>query len=236
MMLFGEKYGDHVRMITFDPSYSLELCGGCHVSHTGEIGYFKIVGENAVAAGVRRIEAYTAEKAGEFIENKLYNLQEINILLKHPQDIVKQVEGIQSENHKLKKQVDSLMVKQASSIKDDLIAQVQQIGGINFLSARIPLTDSKAAKDLAYQLEKEIGRAFILLGIESNGKPQLILTITRDLTVDGKYHAGQIINSLSKEIKGGGGGQPFFASAGGSDVSGLDSAVSKAIDFIVTDD
>jgi len=232
MMLFGEKYGDEVRMITFDPNYSRELCGGCHVDATGEIGYFKIIGESAVAAGVRRIEAMTADGAEKFINNSLDELDAVRQLLKSPKNTAKNVEALQEENKELKKEIERLLAAQASALQSQLRNQFEAVDGINFLSTKVPLDDSKALKTLAYQLEKEIGNAVIIFGIESNGKPQLMITISEELTKSKDLHAGNIIRELAKEIRGGGGGQPFFATAGGSNVEGLDAALTKAKEMI----
>lgn len=234
MMLFGEKYGEEVRMITFDPSYSRELCGGCHVSATGKIGFFKITGESSVAAGVRRIEAITADRAEAFINSELEELRSIREQLKatKPKDADKKVSSLQEENKKLLKQLEQLQAAQANNLKKELIQQVEQIGGINFVASRLPLNDTKAIKTLAYQLEKELGAAFIVLGAEVKGKPQLMVAISEQLTAEKDLHAGNIVRQLAREIQGGGGGQAFFATAGGKDSAGLDKAIAKAREMI----
>ena len=232
MMLFGEKYGDLVRMITFDENFSRELCGGTHVPATGEIGLFKIVSEGAVAAGIRRIEAITAEKAQAYLRAELAELQEVRELVKSPQHVAKAVAKLLEENRALQKEVDKLTAAKAGNIKDDLLQQVESVGGINFLAARVPLEDSGAIKTLVFQLEQEIDQAFVLIGAVVNDKPQLMLAIDKDLTEARSLHAGNIIRELAKEIRGGGGGQPFFASAGGSDAGGLDRALNKAKELL----
>ena len=229
MMLFGEKYGENVRVITFDKNFSRELCGGTHVQATGEIGLFKILTESAVAAGIRRIEAVTSENAENYFLSQLDELNEIRSLLKGAQDPVKAVAAMQEELRGLKKQVEQLVAEQANALKGQLKGQVQQVNGVNFLAAKLPLQDSNAVKTLAYQLENEIGNACIVFGAEIDGKPQLMIAISRELTENGKgLHAGNMVRELAKEIQGGGGGQPFFASAGGKDASGLDRAIAKA--------
>ncbi|RMG84980.1 MAG: alanine--tRNA ligase [Bacteroidetes bacterium] len=229
LMLFGEKYGDRVRMITFDPAFSRELCGGTHVRATGEIGYFKILAESGVAAGIRRIEAVTAKAAEDFLNKELGELQAVRALFKSPLQVDKQVADLQEENKKLKKQIEELLAQQAGAIKGSLKAEVREVNGINFLAAKVPIGDSNAIKTLAYQLEKELGNAVIIFGAEIKGKPQLMVTISKNLTENGRgLHAGNIIRELAKEIKGGGGGQPFFATAGGKDLAGLDKALEKA--------
>ncbi|MFT4761903.1 MAG: alanyl-tRNA synthetase [Saprospiraceae bacterium] len=228
-MLFGEKYGDTVRVITFDKEFSSELCGGTHVGATGEIGVFKILSETGVAAGIRRIEAITGDKAQAFLNKELAELNAIRSLFKNPANAAKQVADLQEENKTLKKQIDALMAEQAGAIKDTLIAKVEQINGINFLAMVLPLDDAKVIKDLAYQLENELGNAIIVFGADLKGKPQLMVTISKSVTeMDAKYHAGNMVRELAKAIKGGGGGQAFFATAGGKDVSGLESAVGNA--------
>ncbi len=232
MMLFGEKYGDEVRMITFDKDFSRELCGGTHVSATGEIGIFKIVSESAVAAGVRRIEAISAEKAETYVNRELKELDTIRDLFKNPKDTAKNVASLQEENKNLKKEIEKLMAAQAGGLKDELKNSVTTINGVNFIAKKLPLNDSKAMKNLAYQLEQELGNALIVFGAEINGKPQLMITISETLTKEKDLHAGNIVRELAKEIQGGGGGQAFFATAGGKNVQGLDLAIQKAESFL----
>ena len=226
--LFGEKYGDKVRMITFDKDFSRELCGGTHVDATGKIGQFKIVSETGVAAGIRRIEALTGATAAQFIEKELAELDAIRGLFKNNADTVRNVEALQEENKALKKELEKLLAEQASGLKDQLRAKTEAVNGVQFLAAKVPLNDSGAIKTLAYQLESELGNAVIVFGAEVKGKPQLMVTISKNLTESHGLHAGHMVRELAKSIKGGGGGQAFFATAGGKDVSGLDAAVSRA--------
>jgi alanyl-tRNA synthetase len=233
MMLFGEKYGEFVRMITFDENFSRELCGGTHVPATGEIGVFKILAETGVAAGIRRIEAVTSNAAEVYLNKELLELNSIRALFKNPKNAAKQVVDLQEENKKLKKQIEQMLTDRANALQGNLKQAIQEVNGVNFLSARIPLDDSNALKTLAYQLEKEVGNAVIVFGAEIKGKPQLMITISKSLIENGKdLHAGNMIRELAKEIKGGGGGQAFFATAGGKDASGLDNAIAKAISLI----
>ncbi len=233
MMLFGEKYGENVRVITFGRNFSRELCGGTHVQATGEIGLFKIVSEGAVAAGIRRIEAITAERAEQFLMEELNELQEIRQLLKNPKDPAKSVAALQEENRQLKKEVEKLLAAQAGAMKGELLKKVEPINGLNFLGAKLPLDDSNAIKTLAYQLEEQIDNAVIVFGAEVDGKAQLLIAISRELTEGKGLHAGNMIRELAKEIKGGGGGQPFFATAGGQDVGGLERAITRAREMMV---
>lgn len=228
MMLFGEKYGDDVRMITFDKNYSIELCGGCHVPATGKIGLFKIVSESGIAAGVRRIEAISADAAQKFVNEELVELDEVRRMFKSAAPVSHSVSALISENKALQKKIESLIADKAGNLKGDLKNQIELINGINFIGAKLPIADSKAAKTLAYNLEKEVGNAFIIFGIESDGKVQLMITISEELTINRSLHAGNIVRELAKEIKGGGGGQAFFATAGGKDASGIPGAIEKA--------
>jgi len=232
MMLFGEKYGERVRVITFGRDFSRELCGGTHVQATGEIGLFKIVSEGAVAAGIRRIEAITADNAEKFLIGELGELNEIRHLLKSPKDVAKSVAALQEENKQLKKEVEKLLAAQAGALKGELLQKVEPINGLNFLGAKLPLDDSNAIKTLAYQLEEQIGNAVIVFGTEANGKAQLAVAISRELAESKGLHAGNMIRELAKEIKGGGGGQPFFATAGGQDVGGLERAIARAREMV----
>lgn len=233
LMLFGEKYGDTVRMVTFDKDFSQELCGGTHVGATGKIGLFKILSESGVAAGVRRIEAVTGDRAKSFVDKELQELNAVRDLLKNPKDCVKSVASLQDENKTLKKQIEQLMNEQANALKKDLLQQFKEKDGYKLLAAKLPLTNSTTIKNLAYQIEKEAGQVVIVFGAEVNGKPQLTVVISKELTESNKdLHAGNIIRELAKSIKGGGGGQPFFATAGGKDVSGLDAAIARAEEMI----
>lgn len=227
MMLFGEKYGDLVRMITFDKDYSRELCGGTHVEATGEIGQFKIVGESAVAAGIRRIEAVTAEKAETLIEKELDELNQIRAMLKS-KDTANGIAKLIEENKKLQKEVEKLLAAQAGALKGELINKAEALNGVNLIVAKLPLGDSNAIKTLAYQIEGEVDNAVIVFGAVVKDKPQLMITINKELVGSKGLNAGTMIRELAKEIQGGGGGQPFFATAGGKNADGLDAALAKA--------
>ena len=230
MMLFGEKYGEFVRVITFDPEFSVELCGGTHVDYTGQIGLFKIVAESAVAAGVRRIEAVTASGAEELINRELNVLSTVRAALKAPVDTVKAVEDVLEENKKLSKEIESLQQKLAGSLKGDLIKAFKSDGGVKYLIERVEIADPKALKDLLFQLEKEKGNAIIVTGSVSGDKPLISVLVSQSL--NDRFHAGEMVKQLAPYIKGGGGGQPGFATAGGSDVNGLAKALKAAEAFI----
>ncbi|MBL7780855.1 MAG: alanine--tRNA ligase [Saprospiraceae bacterium] len=226
MMLFGEKYGETVRMITFDPHYSRELCGGCHVSQTGKIGYFKITAESAVAAGVRRIEAVTAAGAEQYVSRLESELGAIKNVLK-AKDLVKGVADLQEDNKRLQKEIEHLLQAQANSLREGLRSQFETLAsGIRYIGAVLPLSDANAIKTLAYELEREIGNCVIAFGSVNAGKPLLTVRISDELAKEKGLSAGTIVRELAgKFLKGGGGGQPGFATAGGSDASQLKEAV-----------
>lgn len=227
MMLFGEKYGETVRMITFDPAYSRELCGGCHVKQTGRIGFFKITAETAVAAGVRRIEAATADGAEHWVKKQLERLSIYDSAFKNPRDPNKAVADLQEENKRQQKAIEHLVQEQANSLRDGLRAKVEQINGVNFLGEVLPVNDANAVKTLAVELEREIGNAVIAFGvISADGKPSLTLKISDNVVKDKGLNAGTLVRELAQQfLKGGGGGQPGFATAGGTDPGGLEQAV-----------
>ncbi len=228
MMLFGEKYGDAVRIITFEPGFSTELCGGTHVPYTGELGLFKITSESSLAAGIRRIEAVTAAGAQAYVDERLATLAEIRDLLKGSSDPLRAVASLQDENRALKKEVEKFQAAQAGNVKGDLEQAFEVVNGVNFLAAKVPLTDAAAIKNLAFQLTGETENSLVLLGSEADGKALLTLAIAKDLADKGTYNAGTMIRELAKHIQGGGGGQPFFATAGGKNPAGLDAALGAA--------
>jgi alanyl-tRNA synthetase len=229
MALFGEKYGDTVRAIKFGDS--MELCGGIHVNNTADIWSFKIVSEGAVAAGIRRIEAITGDGVRQFFSSQEVLLNEIKVTLKNPQDTVKAVLAIQDENAKLKKQVEALMKDKAKNMKNILAKEIQEINGIQFLAKQVDLTP-EGAKDLAYELGNMQTNLFLVLATADEGKPMLSCYISKELVADKNLNAGQVVRELGKYIQGGGGGQPFFATAGGKNPTGIPEALEKAIDFI----
>lgn len=230
--LFGEKYGDYVRVITFDEKFSKELCGGTHVKATGYIGFFKIVTEGAVAAGVRRIEAITGIAAENYINEQSKLIHQLKELLKNPKDIGKSVETLLDENTRLKKEIEKSILEKSSGLKNELAQKVQAINGINFIAEKVALPNADAVKNLAYQLKDIVSDLFLVLAADIDGKPNLTVMISENLVKDKGLNAGNIVRELAKEIKGGGGGQPFFATAGGSDISGLTNALTKAKSFV----
>ena len=227
MALFGEKYGDEVRVVSFDPTYSIELCGGTHVSATGSIGMFKITSESAVASGVRRIEAITALAAMSFVNAELKQVAEIKALLRAPQDVIKSVKQLQEDNTSLLKQLDQLLKEKATKIKSDLIANKSSVNDLQQLIAIVDLEQAELVKTICFELKGQFPDALIVLGHASKGKPMIAVALGDSLVQSG-WNATKVVKELSSEIKGGGGGQPFFASAGGSDLSGLERAMNKA--------
>jgi alanyl-tRNA synthetase len=229
MALFGEKYGDNVRAIKFGDS--MELCGGIHVANTADIWHFKIISEGAVAAGIRRIEAITGDAVKDFFANQENTLTEIKETLKNPQDVLKAVGSLQDENAKLKKQVEQLLKDKAKGLKGDLAAQIQEINDVKFLATQVDL-DANGAKDLAYELGNNETNLFLVLATAAEDKPMLTCYISKELVANKGLNAGQVVRELGKYIQGGGGGQPFFATAGGKNVDGIKEALEKAIDFV----
>jgi len=230
--LFGEKYGEYVRVITFDDEFSKELCGGTHVKATGQIGFFKITAESAVAAGVRRIEAITGIAAENYINEQSRLVNQLKELLKNPKDISKSVESLLDENTRLKKEIEKTILEKSSGLKDELAKKTELINGINFIAQKVQLPNADAIKNLAYQLKEIVPNLFLVLAADIDGKPGITVMIAENLVKEKNLNAGAIVRELAKEIKGGGGGQPFFATAGGSDVSGIEKALVKAKTFV----
>ena len=225
MALFGEKYGDTVRTIRF--GQSIELCGGTHVNNTGDIWHFKIVSEGAVAAGIRRIEAITSDAVKAFYFENNRTLFEIRDLLNNTKDPVKAVEGLKDENAQLKKQVELLLKDKAKGLKNDLISELSTINGVQFLAKKVDL-DAGGIKDLAFEIGGQIDNLFLLLAAEKEGKALLGCYISKSLAADKNLNAGTIVRELGKHIQGGGGGQPFFATAGGKNPDGIPEALKAA--------
>ena len=229
MSLFGEKYGDTVRAIRFGKS--IELCGGTHVKNTGDIWYFKIVSEGAVAAGIRRIEAITNEAVKDFFaeNNRVYF--EMKELLNNAQEPVKALQNLQDENANLKKQIESLLKEKAKNLKGELKSELQVINDVQFLAKKIDL-DASGIKDVAFELGQQFDNLFLLFATESEGKALLTCYISKELVSAKGMNAGQVVRELGKYIQGGGGGQPFFATAGGKMPSGIPDALEAAKKYV----
>lgn len=232
MALFGEKYGDFVRVITFDPTYSVELCGGTHVSATGKIGLFKIISESSVAAGVRRIEAVTAAEAERYVCDELTLLETVRAALKNPKDLVAATQNLLDERHALEKKVEALHQEQANRLKDQLAAKAIALAGSQHtIIEKVEVPSADALKNIAYALRNQFDDLILVLAANVDGKPQVAVMLGEPMLT--KFHAGSLVKELAKEIQGGGGGQPFFATAGGKDLDGLDAVVTKAKSLII---
>ena len=229
--LFGEKYGEFVRMITFDSSYSIELCGGTHVPATGQIGMFKIVSEAAIAAGIRRIEAITADKVETMLHEQEDLLKQLQDVFKNQKDLVKAAQQLVDEKKSLEKQIDEMKREKVASLKYDLKNQAEVINGVNFIAHKLD-GDAQTARDLAYMMKDIVDNMFLVLGNISDGKANLTVMISENLNHEKGLNAGQIIREIAKEIQGGGGGQPHFATAGGKNPAGIEKAFEKAKEFL----
>jgi alanyl-tRNA synthetase len=227
MALFGEKYGDKVRVITFDPNYSVELCGGTHVKATGEIGLFRFSSEAAVAAGVRRIEAITSEEAEAQSKNEQAIVAELKDLLKS-KDLRKSIEGILEEKAALQKKLEALEGEKTQVLKQALKGKIQAINGINVLVEKVEIPNADQLKNLSFQLKGEIENLFCVLTCELNQKPMVSIILSENLVQEKNLNAGTMVKALAKHIQGGGGGQAFYATAGGNKLEGLDALLEEA--------
>ncbi|UTN06220.1 alanine--tRNA ligase [Flavobacterium bizetiae] len=229
MALFGEKYGDNVRMIEFGDSK--ELCGGIHVKNTAEIWHFKIISEGAVAAGIRRIEAITGDAVKDFYKNQENTLSEIKETLKNPQDILKSVASLQDDNAKLKKQIEQLLKEKVNALKSELEKDFQEVNGVNFLAKQVDLSMA-STKELASALGSSKPDSFVFLASVEDGLPNIHCYIAKELVASKSLNANAVIKELGKYIEGNGGGQPFFASGKGKNVAGIAEALAHAVDFV----
>jgi alanyl-tRNA synthetase len=230
--LFGEKYGEKVRVIAFDKDFSAELCGGTHVHSTGQIGLFRIVSEGAIAAGIRRIEAITGEDAERFVNEKIRELESLRGLLRNPKDTVHAIELLLEQNEALRKKLDAAQKDQAGQLVEEMAAKAEKISGVNFIGQLVEM-DAKMTKDLAYAIKGQVDDLFLVLGHASEGKPGIVVMISENLVKDRGLHAGNIVRNLAAHIQGGGGGQPFFATAGGKNPAGLDKVISEARKMLI---
>ena len=227
MALFGEKYGDRVRVITFDPTYSLELCGGTHVAATGQIGSFKILSEGAIAAGIRRIEAITAAKAEDYWNSRDELIEQISELLKNPKDVVRGVRHLLDEHQALKQEVNELSKLKINQLIGEFTDKIERNGTLGLLAEKVQLP-AEEVKNLGYELIKANPDLFLVFAAESDGKALLTVMLSESLVKERQMNAGSIIRELAKEIGGGGGGQPHIATAGGKNPSGIPAALEKA--------
>lgn len=229
MALFGEKYGDSVRMIEFGESK--ELCGGIHVKNTADIWHFKIISEGAVASGIRRIEAITGDAVKEFYANQENTISEIKEVLKNPQDILKSVASLQDDNSMLKKQLEQLVKEKIAGLTASLASEFQDINGINFLVKQVDLSMS-ATKDLTQAIGTSKPNSFVVLASIEDGLPNIHCYIAKELVADNGLNAGNVIRELGKYIDGNGGGQPFFASGKGKNAKGIAEVLENAVSFV----
>ncbi|NDK54455.1 alanine--tRNA ligase [Pontibacter fetidus] len=230
--LFGEKYGEYVRVIAFDREHSVELCGGTHVYNTGEIGYFKIVSESSVAAGVRRIEAVTAKIAEDFVHAQLDELHAVREVLNTQSNVSGAVQKLQDENKALQKQLEQFELKQLSGLKDTLAQKAQQLNGVSLVAEQIEVSNADHLKKLAFDMRQVVDNLILVLAAEIDGKPQIAVMLSDNLVAEKNLNASQMVRELAKEIKGGGGGQPFYATAGGKDTAGLQAVPGKAVELV----
>ncbi len=232
MALFGEKYGEFVRVITFDPSFSVELCGGTHVKATGQIGLLKIVSESSVAAGVRRIEAVTADGAFEYLTGFYNQLEQIKSQLKNPKDVVASVQTLAEEKQALEKKLEIIYQQQANQTKDVLATKVVKSNGYSLIIERVSVPTADGLKNIAYALRNQFDDLILVLAADIEGKPQVAVMLGEKVEAAKKFHAGNMVKELAKEIDGGGGGQPFFATAGGKKLDGLANVIVKANELV----
>ena len=230
MALFGEKYGDVVRVVTMG-EFSTELCGGTHVNRTGDIGLFKLVSESGIAAGVRRVEAVTGPGALAYVNREESLLRQVCETLKTGADgVLERVQQLQSGQRQLEKELERLKAKAASAAGKDIAAQAEQINGVAVLAARLDGLDNKALRETVDQLKDKLGSAVVVLGADNGGKVALVAGVTKDLI--GKYKAGDLVNLVAKPLGGKGGGRPEMAMAGAPDAAGLDDALAQVKPWI----
>jgi len=225
--LFVEKCGEFVRVIEFDPTYSIELCGGTHVKNTAEIGLFKLLSEGSVSAGIRRIEAVTNEKAWEFYNDKISQLDAISSMLNGTKNALEAVEKLIDENQKLKSEIEKFQLQQVAQVKDFLLGRIQQ-GKCSFIAEKVEIPNAEAAKQLCFQLKQEHPNLVTVLVYEIDSKPGIAVYIDETLVESQGWNASQWVRDWGKFIQGGGGGQPFFATAGGKNPSGMDQVLEAA--------
>ncbi|MBO3097498.1 alanine--tRNA ligase [Gelidibacter pelagius] len=227
--LFGEKYGDTVRTVRYGKSF--ELCGGTHVKNTSDIWYFKLISEGAVASGIRRIEAITNDAVKDYYQEHDREFYRIKGLLNNAQEPVKAIQSLQSENAELKKQIENLLKEKAKNLKGDLKNELTEVNGVQFLAKKVDL-DASGIKDLSFEMGQQYDNLFLLFGAENDGKALLSCYISKELVESKGLNAGTIVRELGKHIQGGGGGQPFFATAGGKNPAGIEKALEAVAEYL----
>jgi alanyl-tRNA synthetase len=234
MALFGEKYGDMVRVVIIDPSYSVELCGGTHVGSTGELGSFRIIAETAVAAGVRRIEAVAGGAAEEFINEELQKLDEVRGIFRNPKDLIKSIEGLQHENAELKKHLDHMENRMLVGIRNELLKKDEIINNVSFVGQIVEVQNGDALKKLCIDLRNNLHDHLVVLAANIGGKPAVAVGISDTVVAARQLDAGKIIKEIvAPLVKGGGGGQKNLATAGGQDPSQLPLVIEKVRSVLI---
>jgi alanyl-tRNA synthetase len=228
MALFGEKYGDTVRVVIIDPAYSIELCGGTHVGNTGELGFFKIINETAVGTGIRRIEAISGKVAEDYVQSQFDLIRAIHETLKNPKDILKSIGNLSNENSELKKNIDKLEAKNTSAIKNELLNKVQPVNGVNFIGEIVEVSNADALKKICFLLKNKLKNYVIVLVADIDGKPNVAVMLDESIVTSKNLDAPKIIKEhIAPLIKGGGGGQKTLATAGGQDATKLTEVIEK---------
>jgi alanyl-tRNA synthetase len=228
MALFGEKYGDTVRVVIIDPDYSIELCGGTHVRSSGEVGLFKIKNESAVASGVRRIEAVSGKAAEIYVNDSLNILQQVKEALKNPKDVKKSVEDLQQENLELIRRIESFEAKQLTLLKSELLGKVKEVNGINFIGEVVDVNNAENLKKLCFDLKKSVQKFVVVLAANVDGKAQVVVMLDDIVSTEKNLEAPKMIKEhVAPLIKGGGGGQKTLATAGGQDTGNLQQVIEK---------
>ena len=227
--LFGEKYGDTVRVVRFGPS--CEFCGGIHASSTGRIGFFKIISESSVAAGIRRIEARTGKECEELLYNIEDTLKAVKAFFNNAKDLQGVIRKYIEEHDAMKKEIEGFQAQAVERYAQQLVGRAREVNGVKIVQAVIPMSPA-AAKDLAFKIRASVeGSLLCVIGSHDNNKPQLSIMLSDDMVADHSLNAGQMVREAAKLIQGGGGGQPHFAQAGGKNVDGLSAAVDKVIEL-----
>ncbi|MDP4253982.1 MAG: DHHA1 domain-containing protein, partial [Bacteroidota bacterium] len=228
MALFGEKYGNRVRVVIIDPAYSVELCGGTHVGATGELGLFKIVHESAVAAGVRRIEAVAGVAAENYVSGQFAQIRQIRETMKNPKELLRSLEGLIAENAELKRRQERAEARQLADLKDRLVTRVQVVNGVNFIGEIVEVPQADALKRLCFDLKNELNNYLVVLAANLEGKAAVAILIDEKLAADKGLQAPAIIKEhIAPLINGGGGGQKTLAMAGGQDPSRLPQVIAR---------
>lgn len=231
LALFGEKYGDEVRVVSMGDKYSVEFCGGTHVRRTGDIGLFKIISESGISSGVRRVEAVTGNGALALIDREEQTLKQLcEIVKSNPEELADKVKQLSNSHRNLEKQLEQLKAKMASSAGSDLASQAEDLNGVKLLAAVVEGFNPKSLRDTVDQLKNKLGSSVIALATVSDGKVSLVVGVSKDLTA--KVKAGDLVNMIAQQVGGKGGGRPDMAMAGGNDVGAVPAAIASVKDWV----